>query len=87
MSALERKRQNALLGFDHTAGGVSENSSFADETDAGHRGFQALLDLEYEIDTVLIELDDLGLDLGSVSAVPPVDLDNARDCRLDLGPV
>ena len=48
-------------------------------------GARALVDLEHEVDAVLVELDDLGLDPGGVAAVAAVELEDAADGVLDPG--
>jgi len=57
----------------------------ADEGDAAHAGYRPLVDLEHEIDTVLLERDDLRIDRGGKAAVAAVDVEDAFDVALHLG--
>ena len=70
---------SALLGLDHPAQRAVAELLVADEGDAADPGHRALVDLEHEVDPVLVELDDLGLDLGRVAAVAAVELEDAAD--------
>ena len=46
-------------------------------------GHVALVDLEHEIDAVLVELDDLGLDRGGEAAAAAIEVEDALDVGLD----
>src|SRR5262249_27122467 len=45
--------------------------------------FRAFADLEDKIDPVVIKFDDLSVDLGRVVALPPIDIENALNVRLN----
>src|SRR5258708_39326676 len=56
----------------------------ADEGDAAHAGYRPLVDLEHEIDTVLLERDDLRIDRGGKAAVAAGDVEGGFDGALHL---
>ena len=68
--------------LDHVLEPVRRIGAIADELDALDAGLGALVDLEHEIDAVVRQLDDLGLDADVEAAAAPIDLDEARDVRL-----
>ena len=71
-------------GDDAAKLGVGEGL-IADEIDTGHLGLRPLADFEHKVDPVMVELDNLGVDLGRVIALPPVDVENALNVGLDAG--
>lgn len=56
----------------------------ADEDDALDPGRRPLVDLEHEIDPVLLERDDLGIDRGREAGIAPVEVEDALDVALHL---
>ena len=58
----------------------------ADKADIFDAGFLAFLDLEYEIDAVVRQLDDLRIDRDVETAAAVIDLDNALHVGLDRRP-
>ena len=80
MSSLARNRYQAVSrGLDHPAQRAVAELLVADEADAADTGNRAFVDLEHQVDPVLVELDDLGLDLGGIAAVAAVELEDAAD--------
>src|SRR5262249_55013255 len=57
----------------------------ADERDALDRGLRPLVDLEHEINAVVGQLDDLGIDANIVAAGSSIDFENALNVGLDDG--
>ena len=64
--------------------GIAEHL-VADEVDAANLGDVALIDLEDQIDAVLIQRDDLGLDRRREAAASAVDIEDALGVGLHLG--
>ncbi len=52
------------------------------KVDGPHLGGGALGDLEHHVDAVGVEVDDLGIDPGTIEALAPVDVEDALDVRL-----
>ena len=63
----------------------SENLLVADDVDLADLGLRPLIDLEDDVDPVLVELDDLGLDLGGEAALAAIELDDPGDVGARLG--
>ena len=84
------RRQEAVPGAFHRADLAAQRAVaeglVADETDALHAGHVAFVDLEDEIDTALLQLDDLGFDGGVVAAAAAIDGEDALDVGLDARP-
>src|SRR3546814_2595132 len=60
-------------------------SLVAEDVDLADFGTRTLIDLEDEVDAVLVEFDDLGLDGGRKPALAAIQLDDAGDVGADLG--
>ena len=75
----EKAVPGGFLGLDHVAQVAVVELAIADEHDARHLGERALVDLEYEVDAVLRQLDDLGLHGRGEAAVAAVQLEDAAD--------
>ncbi len=74
-----------LLGLQDLAQTVGAKLAVADEGDAAHTGDRPLVDLEYEVDAILLERDDLGVDGSGKAAVAAVKVEDALDVALHLG--
>src|SRR3546814_7585166 len=59
-------------------------SLVAEDVDLADFGTRTLIDLEDEVDAVLVEFDDLGLDGGRKPALAAIQLDDAGDVGADL---
>ena len=57
----------------------------AEDVDRADLGEVALVDLEHDIDAVLVELDDLGLDAGGEAALAAIQLEDPVDVGADRG--
>src|SRR5262249_49536153 len=74
----EGQQQSGLGGLDHVLEPVGRIGEIANKLDQLDPGLYAFVDLKDEIDAVVRELDDLGLDLHVETAAAAVDLDDAR---------
>jgi hypothetical protein len=75
----------ALLGVDDPAQRRVAELLVTDEIDAAHAGRRALVDLEDQIDAVLRQLDDLGLDRRGEPFVTPIEVEDALHIGLHPG--
>ena len=75
-----------FLGLDRFLQRSATELIIADEVDAPNFRARALIDLEDQVDAILIELDDLGIDRRAEAAVPAIQLLNTLDVVLDPGP-
>ena len=57
----------------------------ADDVDAADLGKVAFVDLEHDVDAVLVELDDLGLDARREAALPAIQLEDPLDVGAGRG--
>ena len=74
-----------FLGLDYFLQGPATELLVADKVDPSHLRARPFVDLKHQIDAVLVELDDLGLDGGGEAAVAAVKVDDALDVVLDAG--
>jgi hypothetical protein len=84
--AAEEAGEARLLG-QHLAAQLAVGEFLvADDVDLPDLRLGALLDLEDDIDSVLLELHDLGIDGSGEAALAAIELDDPRDVRARLGP-
>src|SRR6185437_7906696 len=74
-----------LLGLQDLAQATGAELVVADKGDAAHAGHRPLVDLEHQVDAVLLERDDLGIDGSGEAAVAAVEVEDALDVALHLG--
>src|SRR6185312_5360936 len=74
-----------FLGLQDAAQLAGAEMGVADEIDAAHFGDGPFVDLEHQIDAVLRQADDLGIDRGGEAAAAAIQLDDAPHVALHLG--
>ena len=82
---LRKLSRVGLRGRDHVAQLRIAEGRVADEIDGPDLGGRALVDLEHHVDAVVVEIDDLGIDLGGIEALAPVEVEDALDVGLHAG--
>ena len=75
----EKPVPGRLFGLDHIAQIAVVELPIADEYDARHLGERAFIDLENQIDAILGQFDDLGLDRRRKAAIAAVQLEDSAD--------
>ena len=76
----------AFLGLDHVAQGIVAEPLVCDENNTADLGQWAFVDLEYEVDAVLRQLDHLGIDCRREPSGAPVKVDDTLHVVLYAGP-
>ena len=83
IGALEEAEKVRLRRRDHEAELRIAEGLVANEIDGLDLGGRSLIDLEHDVDAVVVEIDDLGIDGGGVIALPAIDIEDALDVGLD----
>ena len=85
VGALEEAQQRGLRGADHVAKLRIAEGGVANEVDGADLGRRSLIDLEHDVDAVVFELDDFGIDLSRIEALAAIDIENALYVGLHAG--
>src|SRR5262245_5045261 len=86
VAGLQERQKSGGGCLDDILEPVRRIDAIADEIDFPDAGFHALGDLKYQIDAIVREFDDLGLDADIETAAPAIDVDQARHIRLHQRP-
>src|SRR5262249_4126177 len=85
VGALDEVEQAGLGGGNDVAQLAVAEGAVADEVDGLHLGRRPLVDLKHDVDAVVVELDDLGVNGSRIPALPAVDVEDSLHIGLGAG--